>query len=52
MTKAGRVKLVCAKVLQNGITDRFTVVVSEKGKSDAKSMYQSMGYNVKEDQDW
>lgn len=52
MTKEGRSKLVCVKRLQNGVIDRFTVVTSDKEKSDVKSMYQSMGYDVKEDTNW
>lgn len=48
MKKEGRVTLSCSKKLPSGVVDRFTVVVAEKSKSDAKNRYKSMGYEVKE----
>lgn len=48
MKKEGRVTLVCIKTISHGIIDRFTVVVSEKSKSEAKMRYKAMGYEVKE----
>lgn len=47
MKKEGRVTLRCDKFLPCGVIDRFTVVVSDKVKNDAKLKYQAMGYNVR-----
>lgn len=48
MKKEGRVTLECSKILPCGITDRFTVVTSEKSKNDVKIRYKAAGYKVKE----
>lgn len=48
MKKEGRVTLLCSKNLPCGVVDRFSVVVAEKSKSEAKNKYKSMGYEVKE----
>lgn len=48
MKKEGRVTLICSKTLSCGVIDRFTVVVPERGKNEAKMKYKSMGYEVKE----
>lgn len=41
-----RVKLYCYKVLPNTIVDRFSVVVTEDKKNDAKREYERQGYKV------
>ena len=46
MKAEGRVKLHCHKVMDNGITDSFTVIVMEDKKADIKREYEMQGYKV------
>ena len=46
MKKEGRTVITCMKILSNGITERFRVVVGEDEVNEAKRNYESRGYKV------
>lgn len=46
MKKETRCELYCIKKLQNGVYDRFSVMVGSSLKNDAKKKYESMGYTA------
>ena len=46
MLRRNRAKIFCIKVLPNGITDSFTVVVFPESNDAAKKEYARQGYRV------
>lgn len=46
MKKEGRTRLICAKKLNNGIVERFEVVVASNERDVTKKKYESIGYHV------
>ena len=46
MKREGRTVMYCHKVLPNGITERFRVVVASNAANEAKRNYELQGYKV------
>ena len=46
MKKEGRTRLICTKKLNNGIVERFEVVVASNERDVTKKNYESRGYHV------
>ena len=52
MKKEERTRLICAKKLNNGIVERFEVVVASNERDVTKKNYESRGYHVSVKNSW
>lgn len=46
MKRQGRMRIVVFKRLQNGMMDKFEVVIKSDNFQEVKKNYESMGYKV------
>ena len=46
MNKEGRTTLLCRKMMNNGQTEMFNIVVKTSERDNTKKNYESQGYTV------